>query len=175
MAKVDKLEQYKDKLAIDRDGLGECLVDQPQLYYDVTSAHAEAVSERDAVKLELDELQADIDRKIREDAFKRDVKVTEAGIQQQIKLDPKVKGLNRSFLEVRERTEQWFALKEAFQQRSFMLRELVALRISERGDIAGAHGAGQRQDNVTELARDNMRATSDKRREYRPRPRSSRQ
>ena len=47
----------------------------------------------------------------------------------------------RKIVELEARVAALQALKEAFHQRSFMLRELVALTIAERSDQAGASGA----------------------------------
>ena len=138
------VDRLRDSLVIDRDGLGECLIEQPQLYYDVASAHVESVARRDALKLDVEEVQAKVDKRIRDEAATKDTKITEASIQQTLRLDLKVADVARRSLAAREESDRWAALKEAYQQRSFMLRELVALRISERGDIALANGAGQR-------------------------------
>ena len=141
MSKV--LERLRESLVIDNDAIGDCLIEQPQFYNDVASGHAESVARRDALKLEAEEAQAEVDRRIRAEASARGDKITEAAIQQQIRLDAAVADLARRGLAAREESDRWAALKEAYQQRSFMLRELVALRVSERGDIARAHGAGQ--------------------------------
>ena len=138
------VDRLRDSLVIDRDGLGECLIEQPQLYYDVASAHVESVARRDALKLDVEEVQAKVDKRIRDEAATKDTKITEASIQQTLRLDPKVADMARKSLAAREESDRLAALKDAYQQRSFMLRELVALRISERGDIALANGAGQR-------------------------------
>ena len=140
-----KVDGYKEALVIDRDSLGECLIEQPQLYYDVTSAHVAAVALRDAAKLDLEEVHARQDKAIRADADAAQTKITEARIQQEIHLDPKYKAKRLELLELTEAADQMLSLKEAYQQRSFMLRELVALHISERADIGAASGTGQLQ------------------------------
>lgn len=167
MSKV--MDRLRGSLAIDRDAIGECLIEQPQLYYDVASGHAESAARRDALKLETEEAQAGVDQRIRADAAGRGDKITEAAIQQQLRLDISVADLARRGLAAREETDRWAALKEAYQQRSFMLRELVALRVSERGDIAQAHGAGQHpRSTAVDAIVDHVRSsTADARRRFR--------
>lgn len=163
------MNRLREQLLIDRDALSDCLIEQPQLYYDVARGHAESVARRDALKLDVEEVQAEVDKRIRTDAAFLVVKVTEAAIQQQIKLDAKVTDLAHRSLQAREETDLWAALREAYQQRSFMLRELVALHVSERHDVALSNGAGQRPIAADAMAEHNMRATADARRQFRVR------
>lgn len=163
------MDRLRDALVIERDALSECLIEQPQLYYDVASGHAESVARRDALKLDSEEAQAEVDKRIRADAVAKDTKLTEAAIQQQLKLDAKVTELAHRSLQAREEADRWAALREAYQQRSFMLRELVALHVSERHDVALSSGAGQRPTAVGVLAEHNMRATADARKQFRVR------
>jgi hypothetical protein len=133
-------------LQIDREDLDGCLIEQPDSYYHVSVAFSEAVSRRDGTRLELEEWEALLDRDIRaeDDArpeSEKKRKLTEAAIQQTIRLDPRHGELRRRVLDLTARADALQALREAFQQRSFMLRELVALAIAERGAIAGAGGA----------------------------------
>lgn len=163
------MDRLREQLLIERDALSDCLIEQPQLYFDVATGHAESVARRDALKLDVEEVQAEVDKRIRADAVVKDVKLTEAAIQQQLKLDAKVADLAHRSLAAREETDRWAALREAYQQRSFMLRELVALHVSERHDVALSNGAGQRPTAVAAVAEHNMRATSDARKQFRVR------
>lgn len=165
-----KIDRYKGKLVIDVDALSECLVEQPDLYYHVTMEHARAVADRDEIKLELDELQAEVDRSVRAKAVDIGEKVTEAVIAQRVKLNDGIREKSRDLISARGVVDQWQSIKEAFQQRSFMLREIVALRISERSEQYAASGAGRRPcDPGTVMADENMRAGSEARRSYRVR------
>lgn len=169
---MSKLGQLKERLVIDEDALSECLVEQPQLYYDAANSYVQAISMRDAAKLELEEIGAQLDKAIRLAAEKSGAKITEARVQQEIHLDSGYKAKRVEVLELSEQADQLQVLRDSFSQRSFMLRELVALRIAERGDIARADGAGQRPNSVA-LADANMRATEAERQRYRVRRRSA--
>ena len=65
--------------------------------------------------------------------------------------------LQQKFLDARTEAESWLVLKEAFQQRSFMLRELVALFIAQRRDLDMEAGTGQAKANLAESNRTELR------------------
>lgn len=137
-------DRYKKYLAIDRDGLDDCLIKQPELFYHVSEQYTLAVGRRDAAKLELEKVEAEISQSIRENALKREEKVTEAGIAEKITIAPRVYTLRFDLLQLKGEVDKWLAMKEAYQQRSFMLRELVPIHLSQlysgtssvRGDIS---------------------------------------
>jgi hypothetical protein len=136
-------------LRIDPDDLDACLVEQPGLFYEVAEAVSIANSQRDAIKLELEETQAELDQQFRRKALDEDIKVTEAMLQNQIRTAPRIKDLQRRYLESRTNADNRQALKEAYQQRSFMLRELVAVQLAhfqnlqvERGSTSARHQLG---------------------------------
>lgn len=131
----------EENLRIDRDDLDGCLIEQPGHHYQVALALAEAVAVRDALKADFELLQANLDVKLRADFEERGEKTTEARLQQEMKLDPRYGEARKELLNAQAEVDRLSALKEAFQQRSFMLRELVALTVAERGDQAGAAGA----------------------------------
>ena len=143
MTTVSELERYRGHLAIDQDDLDKCLMEQPEVYYVVAQAVANTTAERDKLKLELEELQAKLGLDLRDQATRRNEKLTEGGLEQKLAGMPKIQELQRSLLTKRQEAESWGVLKEAFQQRSFMLRELVALFIAQRHDLALEGGAGQ--------------------------------
>lgn len=151
------LEECRKQLAIDNGQLDVCLTRQPELYYAVGNGYAEAVAERDSVKLELEELQAKLDQDFRAEAARKDEKITEAGLQQKLRTMPKVQELQQKFLDARTEAESWLVLKEAFQQRSFMLRELVALFIAQRRDLDLESGVGQAKASLAESNRTEAR------------------
>lgn len=128
-------------LRIDRDDLDGSLTEQPDRYYRVALAYSDAVAVHDRAKLDFEHLQANLDVNIRADAAKAGEKITEAGIQQEMRLDERYQEAKGKLLELKAEMDKLAALKEAFQQRSFMLRELVSLTISEIGSRAGAAGA----------------------------------
>lgn len=139
----DELQRQREFLAIDKNRLDDCLIQQPEIYFHVATVFAHAVAERDALSLELEELQATLDQEFREKSVRSGEKLTEASIQNRLRTVPELQAIQRRLLNSKKLAGDWQALKEAFQQRSFMLRELVALVIAQRNDLALEGGAGQ--------------------------------
>jgi hypothetical protein len=160
----DNRSELEGSLQIDRDDLDSCLVEQPGYFYHVAEEVAQANARRDTLKLELEEQIAVLDKEVRQNALRDDEKMTEAGIQNRLRTMPKIKDLQRQFLNAKTEADSWAALKEAYQQRSFMLRELVALHLAhlhnlgiERGAVASRHDIGDRNRVATEALRRNRR------------------
>jgi hypothetical protein len=152
-AQASSWTRYRDKLVIDKDDLDTCLVEQPELYYHVTEAHVMAVAERDAAKLTLEEAEAGVDRDLRLEAEDNSEKITETRVQQLIRLEPKIQRMRRDLAECTTEMNQLAALKEAYQQRSYMLRELVALTISQSHDSAMSAGSTEARGRLAESNR----------------------
>lgn len=155
---------YRERLEIDRDDLDTCLIEQPELYYHVIQEHVEAVSERDAAKLDLEEAEAEADRKIRDDFDQSGEKITEARVQQELRLVPRLQELRRRLVKLTTAVNHQVALKEAYQQRSFMLRELVALCIHQGYDQGMSSGAAEA---TARRAQQNREAAGEERRRRR--------
>jgi hypothetical protein len=139
--RVPEERSLEDGLRIDRDDLDSSLTEQPDQYYKVALAYTNAAALRDAAKLDLEQIEANLDVTLRAQAAQAQEKTTEASIKQEMRLDPRWQTAKKHHLDLSLDADRLGALKEAFQQRSFMLRELVALTISEIGSRAGAAGA----------------------------------
>lgn len=134
------LDTLRGQLAIDTDALDACLEEQPDLYWHVSEQYADAVARRDAAKLTLEQVMAELDEKFRSAAAAADQKITETALQRKLATSPRIQELERKLLELRADADKWQALKEAFQQRSFMLRELVAMLIARMGNLSLERG-----------------------------------
>jgi hypothetical protein len=155
-------EELKNSLAIDPDNLDECLVAQPGLFYHVAEQVSIANSRRDAIKLDLEVATAECDKQVREAAAQAEEKVTEPGIQNRLRTMPRIKNLSREYLEARTKAETLLALKEAYLQRSFMLRELVALSLSQATNVGLERGATSARHNIGD--RNRQRGEEERRR-----------
>ena len=160
MTAISELDRYRQHLAIDRNDLDTCLTEQPECHYHVSQACAIATAERDKLKLELEELTAKLGLDLRDQATRRDEKLTEGALAQKLTGTPKIQELQRALLTKRQEAESWGVLKEAFQQRSFMLRELVALFIAQRHDLALEGGAGQARATLASSVAEQNRASA---------------
>jgi len=125
-----KLEQFRALLAIDRDALDSCLVEQAELFFHVADAHARAVAVRDGAKLDIEQAEAAADVRLRAQAAAREEKLTEPAIMHKLRLDPKLVEMRNKLLECQQAVGQWAALKEAYLQRNYMLKEIVAMHLS---------------------------------------------
>lgn len=124
------LERFRSNLRIEKDDLDNCLVEQPELYDHVGEALSLAIAERDSTKLDLEEAEAEEGQKIRSRAAQMDEKLTEASVREQLTLNSRLMKLRRLQLEQKALVDAWSVLKESFQQRSYMLRELAPVHIA---------------------------------------------
>ena len=140
MTDFSTVEEYRDCLAIDRDNLEGCLVEHAQMFFSISLKAVEAGSERDAAKLNVEQLQAELDGTTREELARNDGKVTETMVSNSIKSEPKMQKAQNKLQSAKVKAEQWAALKEAFYQRGYMMRELVQLTLKSMvmdNDVAG--------------------------------------
>ena len=160
------IDELRDRLRIDRDELDISLEEQPELYYHVAQAHAHAVAEADAARLDRDEVVAKLDARIRKTFEAKGEKFTETKLSQELSLLPEAQEARRARVRAGEKVNDWQALKDAYHQRSFMLRELVALYIAQRHDAAMAGGSAEARGRLADDASERV-ATEHKRRRQR--------
>ena len=154
--KQSPFEELEAALSIDKNNLDEALLAQPDTYYRVSEALVLVASQRDAAKQALTETEAEIDQQLRVKARTNDLKLTETDIQSQKNIHPDVKSARFKLNELNTKLGKLEALKEAFQQRSYVLKELVALYTANyfgdvmtssatrnQGVISGAEGRRQ--------------------------------
>jgi hypothetical protein len=129
-ASLRKLDQMQRNLAIERDSLERSCMKQPDFLYEVAEQVAQHRSRRDAIKKELEEKEASLYISFRHNASVREERVTEAEIKAQMTVDRAHQVLTNQLAEANELLARWEVLKEAFSQRSYMLRELVQLYLA---------------------------------------------
>lgn len=136
-----RIEQERDKaealvaelereLRIDKFGLDDALEQHSDLFYRVSKALTLENSRRDALKQEIAELEAEADETVRAEAERFKEKLTETECKMRARLLPKVKGANQDLLRANRRCGELAALKEAFTQRSYAIKELVSLYVA---------------------------------------------
>jgi hypothetical protein len=118
-----KIEEFRRYLEIDKSALDDEVVRQPSLFYEVSEAYAEAAAARDQFKEQLAGIDAELDKRFRKDG----VKATEGQIKAQIQSYRAHQEAFDDWLDAKETADKLQALKDAFQQRSYMLRDLVSL------------------------------------------------
>jgi hypothetical protein len=156
------LEELEKGLRIDPDALDEALQDQPQSFYAVSKELVLLLSRRDAAKQALQIVEAEVDAEIRRSLSKEEKRVTEKEIETRRVVHKDVQQASDELLELNKQAAQYQALKEAFQQRSYVLKDLVGLALSNYyGEVAVSsydrrYGQATR-DATAEKARTDMR------------------
>lgn len=135
--KTSDLQSLEADLAIDEHGLEHACATQPELYYKVAQALALALSRRDAAKLSANEIEASVDIRIRTELTRQNEKVTEKAIERLCSDSDEVQAARSDIHKHDTEVLQLEALKESFQQRSYMLKELVSLHLGAYyGDVS---------------------------------------
>lgn len=131
--RVEDYDDFRDLesgLEINELGLDEALASQPQMFYRVGAAYAMAVSRRDAAKQALSDAEAAADGNVRRGAQEDDRKITEGEVRAGVQLDSDVVRARDRLLALSEVVGKLGALKEAYQQRSYALKDLAGLYVA---------------------------------------------
>lgn len=137
------LESFKPYLKIDKNGLDEAMAAQADLFFRVAEEYSLAVSRREEAKEALNTTDAELGQQHRT-AKTAEEKVTEGQIKDRVQKDPKHQAAFTHYAERRKRAELLGALKEAFQERGRMLRDLGHLYATGYFTVTTAKGASSR-------------------------------
>lgn len=131
------ISELEDALQIDEHALDEALIRQPDAFYRVSKKLAIVISQRDAAKQALQEEEAYADERARE-SIPSGERVTDTAVKAIIRLDKKVMEGSDRLLKLNRNVGLLQALKEAFQQRSYVMKDLVSLYVANYyGDASG--------------------------------------
>jgi adenylate kinase family enzyme len=122
---VTDIAELKEYLKIDKHRLDEELEEQPMLLFQISEAFVQAAAERDMLKEQLATIDANLDFDVRSDYG--DKKYTEAMVKNEIQTDKKHDTAMLKYLDAKKQADLLAALKEAFQSRGYMLRDLASL------------------------------------------------
>jgi hypothetical protein len=121
------LVEFKKCLKIDKLALDDEVMQQASLLYEVSEALVEAIAKRDALKDNLAKLEAEIDQDLRTGFEESEIKYTEPKIKSLVLIDTARTKANTELLAAKTQADRLTALKEAFHQRGYMLRDLCSL------------------------------------------------
>jgi hypothetical protein len=121
------LADLQSSLAIDKGVLDDEVIRQPVLFYAISEQLTDASAERDAAKEELNSVDADVADEGRRQLSKSGARPTDKAVQNYVQLSAKHEAAFNTYLAAKLRADKLLALKDAFQQRSYMLRDLVSL------------------------------------------------
>lgn len=116
--------KYEKLLVIDKHNLDRHLIEQPQLAYEVSGRIAQATLRRDRLQAKHDQLLAELDVEVREQARKG---VTETEIKRKLALHPEVVKLRDELAAAEQSIARWDGLRRAVYARGDSLRLLVDL------------------------------------------------
>lgn len=150
-----KLSSFEQTLMVDQDNLDEEVIRQPELYYHVSEQLVYAIDARDTLKKEIEELEAEVDNKVRALAERNEDKVTEPFVKKQIAANEDVQELQRKFLKAKKTAALWEAMKESYGQRSYAVNKLADLIIARTMGSGGS---------VRDVAVDQVRRRQDEKR-----------
>lgn len=121
------LNDLQAQLAIDKSVLDDEVIRQPSLFYTISEMLVTATAERDGAKENLAVVDAEEAAYHRKQLAKGTTRATDKLIESLVLTsDEHTKAFN-AYLDAKTKAERLNALKEAFQQRSYMLRDLVSL------------------------------------------------
>lgn len=148
------LEELEAGLLIDKNDLDEELIRHPDLFYRVSKELTMLTSRRDAAKQEIAAVEAEADARARRAMRKGDEKVTEPEVKARIRLDKDVEDAYRVHQDLARDVGLFSALKEAYQSRSYVIKDLVQLWIANYyGDKAERHTRNAVREHTADDAR----------------------
>jgi len=124
------MQEYKIDLQIDRNNLDEECIRQPVLFDQYAQVLVPLYTERDNLKLVIEQLSAQLDGIIRESASAEGKKLTEAKIQGEIIINPQYQNLQQRYILICTEVKEKEAIRDAIQQKKDMLKLLIELYIS---------------------------------------------
>ncbi|KAH0545501.1 hypothetical protein GP486_008443, partial [Trichoglossum hirsutum] len=112
---------------IDKTALDDEVIRQPVLFYTVSELLTDAIAERDTAKEALASVDAELNGQWRKKLAKQVARVTDSLLESCVTTSVEHEEAFKVYLDSKTKADKLFALKEAFQQRSYMLRDLVSL------------------------------------------------
>lgn len=136
-ADADTPEFYETALHIDDTKLDQMCREQPEALYRVARSLVYAKSRRDEAKQALKEEEAKADARARHRLEVDQEKVTEAAVNASRVLDKDVLKARDLVLDLEKEAGEWEALKDAFMDRSYMLRECMKYFLAQHFNTTG--------------------------------------
>lgn len=136
----------KEGLRIDREALDQDVEQQAVLFYEAADLTALAASRRDEAKSLMDESYSAASDRIRRQAEKEGDRMTEPRIKELVNQDKTYVEAKTLYLKSKKKADDAANLKEAYDQRSKMLKELVSLFVAGYWSSASTSGTKRRVD-----------------------------
>lgn len=143
---VEFVERLESALKFDKNCLDDALEEQSGIFHEIADELAIQISRRDQAKKHVTDLESETVVEIKTAAREKDQKITDKEVEAQTQLDEGVIKASKTLAELSLIVGRLSALKESYVQRSYALKDLVALQINQYGvesasNIEGAKGA----------------------------------
>lgn len=149
----DLLDWYKESLKLDKHDLDNCCINQPEIFEKVSSDLARYTSLRDEAKRSVVDLEASVDVELRKASS--DKKITERELAALVRVDVRVQEAHDTLAYRTYVVARLAALKEAFEHRRAMIKELVVLhQLGYWGDTSGRGLAREASDRKASTVRE---------------------
>lgn len=142
----DAYQRLASSLKINKEDIDEELIAQSQHFWHVAEAHERAVSQMDKAKLDLDIVEVELDKEIRERMLADGEKITEKQVEAALKREDEWFKSSEAYLKAKATAGRWSALRESYRHRRDMLIELSKRSQSRRydevtgaGEVSAAH------------------------------------
>lgn len=150
------LQELQPGLIIDRDDLDNEIAMQADTYYRVADACSMASSRRDEAKSIMEDELSRAAKRVRESAAANDEKATESFVKEESSRDKKYLEARNAYLKAKSEADRWSNMRESYDMRAKMLRELAELHIAGYYQVSAVSGRRQRQ--VGEITNETNRA-----------------
>ena len=124
-------EELQNKLLIQQHALDYEVIHQAQTYNEIGVATVEAKSEADALYEAYKNTDAELNSRVRDELTAAGTKFTEAVVAAKIQTHPDHAAAYQKYLDAKLKADKLAVLKDAFSQRSSMLRDLIQLYCNE--------------------------------------------
>lgn len=123
-------DDLRKRLQIDKRDLDTEIAQNPEMFADAGDMTTDANSERDTAKEALDQMDAELYFKCKEDLEEEGGKPTETAIKMAVEMHmDHIKATDR-YLDAKRKAEKLGVLKESFQMRSYALKDMAGLYVA---------------------------------------------
>lgn len=129
-----------NELRIDKFNLDDELVSQAEIFYKVAEKHIDSIDERDRLYQSLKNIESGLSLEVRSNCENEGKKVTEKVIETLVNTNPQRLVAQEDYLKAKKKCDDLAVMKEALQQKSYMLKELVQLYVAGYYSIESVRG-----------------------------------
>ena len=132
MMKTIDIEEFRGYLAVDKANLDEDLCRQSSLFFEVGEAFTDACAERDTAKDDLNVISAELYREMRKKLERKadGNRITEEMVRTEVLSHRDHEDAMLRFLDTQRDAMLLEHLKDAFRQRSYILKDLAQLAVA---------------------------------------------